>query len=107
MDTTDDDPVMERAAADAAAMPDRLDIRQVADLLSVSPQYVTGLIARGEFAAGGTADARRVGKQDVLAWLQQSLRRRQQALDELVAETEALGLYGEPPPRRPGTDVGR
>ena len=97
MDTAGDDLVTERAAADAAAMPDCPDVRRAADLLPVSPQYAAGLTDRGELAAGGTGAARRANRQDALAWLRRSMVLRRRALDELVRETEALGPYDDPP----------
>ena len=107
VDASEDEPIVERAEAMAAALPEHLNVRQAAELLFVDPKYVDGLIDRGEIKTSGTGDARRIDKKDATAWLRRNVALRRQALDELVAETEALGLYDEPPPRRPETDMGR
>jgi excisionase family DNA binding protein len=66
--------------------------QQAADLLNVSRPYVVGLIEKGTLPARMVGNHRRLPLQDVLAYKADSRAKRRQALRELAAYDQELGL---------------
>jgi excisionase family DNA binding protein len=66
--------------------------QQAADLLNVSRPYVVGLIEKGTLPARMVGNHRRLPLQDVLAYKADSRAKRRQALHELAAYDQELGL---------------
>ncbi len=73
-----------------------------ARLLGVSRPHVAKLVDTGLLPASKPGAHRRLRIADVLAY-HERVQGRHAALDALVAETEALGLYGTPPKHRKAT----
>jgi len=70
-----------------------LTTQQAADLMNVSRPYLIKLMEAGEIAYCKVGRHRRVRFEDLMAYKTKVDASRQDALDELVAETELLGLY--------------
>ena len=70
-----------------------LDIWQVATILNVDREYVWKLLDAGEIPHKMVRGYRRIGYEDVMKYKKQDYDRRSKILDEIVAESEALGLY--------------
>ncbi|MEG3839871.1 excisionase family DNA-binding protein [Microcoleus sp. herbarium14] len=70
-----------------------LDIWQVEGLLNVSREYVWKLLDSGEIPYKMVQSCRRIRYEDVMKYKKQDYDKRSKILDELVAESEALGLY--------------
>lgn len=66
--------------------------QQAADLLCVSRPYLVGMIEKGELPARMVGNQRRLPLKDVLAYRQENQAKRKQALDELSAYDQELGL---------------
>jgi excisionase family DNA binding protein len=66
--------------------------QQAADLLNVSHPYVVGLIEKGTLPARMVGNHRRLPLKDVLAYKADSRAKRRQALGELAAYDQQLGL---------------
>ena len=66
--------------------------QQAADLLCVSRPYLVGMIEKGELPARMVGNQRRLPLKDVLAYRLQNQAKRKQALDELSAYDQELGL---------------
>ena len=73
---------------------EELDIWQVEALLNVSREYVWKLLDSGEIPYKMVSTCRRIRYEDVMKYKKQDYEKRSKILDELVAESEALGLYG-------------
>jgi len=72
---------------------EELDIWQVEALLNVSREYVWKLLDSGEIPYKMVSTCRRIRYEDVMKYQKQDYDKRSKILDELVAESEALGLY--------------
>ncbi|MBE9184896.1 DNA-binding protein [Microcoleus sp. LEGE 07076] len=70
-----------------------LDIWQVAIILNVDREYVWKLLDAGEIPYKIVSNCRRMRYEDVMKYKKQDYDKRSKILDELVAESEALGLY--------------
>ena len=70
-----------------------LTTQQAADLMNVSRPYLIKLMEAGEIAYCKVGRHRRVRFEDLMAYKTKVDASRQDALDELVVETELLGLY--------------
>lgn len=66
--------------------------QQAADLLNVSRPFLVGLIDNGTLAARMVGRHRRLSLRDVLAYKADQVAKREQALDEMVAIDQELGL---------------
>ncbi len=66
--------------------------QQAADLLCVSRPYLVGMIEKGELPARMVGNQRRLPLKDVLAYRLENQAKRKQALDELSAYDQELGL---------------
>ncbi len=71
-----------------------LDIWQVAIILNVDREYVWQLLDSGEIPYTMVQSCRRICYEDVMKYKKQSYEKSMKGMDELVAESEALGLYG-------------
>jgi excisionase family DNA binding protein len=69
-----------------------LSTQEVADLLNVSRPFVVGLIDSGEIEASYAGKHRRVSKVVALAYKAKMRERQNKAMNDLVKETEKLGL---------------
>lgn len=72
---------------------EELDIWQVEAILNVSREYVWQLLDSGEIPYTMPSTCRRIRYEDVMKYKKQDYDKRSKILDELVAESEALGLY--------------
>ncbi|MEG4800148.1 excisionase family DNA-binding protein [Microcoleus sp. ARI1-B5] len=70
-----------------------LDIWQVEVLLNVSREYVWKLLDAGKIPYKMVSTCRRIRYEDVMKYKKQSYEKSMKGMDELVAESEALGLY--------------
>jgi excisionase family DNA binding protein len=70
-----------------------LEIYQAADILGVSDRYVWNLLDAGVIPYKIVENTRRMRYQDVIEYKKQDDAKRDQIMDELVAESQALGLY--------------
>ncbi|MDY6802181.1 MAG: helix-turn-helix domain-containing protein [Cyanobacteriota bacterium] len=66
---------------------------QVADILGVSPHYVWELMNSGKIPYQIVDNCRQMHYEDVMEYKQRTYEEAQKALDEMVAEAEAMGLY--------------
>lgn len=73
---------------------EELDIWQVEAILNVSREYVWQLLDSGAIPYKMVSTCRRIRYDDVMKYKKQSYEKSMKGMDELVAESEALGLYG-------------
>jgi excisionase family DNA binding protein len=73
--------------------PDNLTTEQAAAILNVSRPTVVRWVEAGKLPARMVGTHRRLTLSDVLAFRDQSTKRRRQALDEMTRQAEELGLY--------------
>lgn len=89
--------LLKYAAAHAPLDPEEWTTEQVANSLAVSVPCVIGLLRVGALPHRLTDGVVRVSRHDVTKFREENLAKRLQALDDLTAETEALGLYDGSP----------
>ncbi len=70
-----------------------LTTMQAADMLNVSRPYLIKLLESGDIPYRYVGRHRRVRLEDVIGYKEAIDRRREAVLDELVAESQELGLY--------------
>ena len=66
---------------------------EAADILNVSRQYLVKLLENGEIPHTKMRSLHRIRMDDLMAYKEESDKRADKALDELVALSEELGLY--------------
>ncbi len=71
----------------------KLHIYQAADILGVSDKYVRELLDAGKIPYLIVRNSRRIRYEDLMDYKQRSYEESMKIMDELVAESEALGLY--------------
>ncbi|MDE0521650.1 MAG: helix-turn-helix domain-containing protein [Boseongicola sp.] len=69
-----------------------LTTRQAAELLQVSRAHLVQLLDAGRIPCRKVGTHRRVRAEDILAWRRETELRRREALDELTARDQKLGL---------------
>lgn len=85
------------AAGDTATVvrtPHEVTTQQAAEVLNVSRPTVVRLIDEGALPARKVGSHRRIPLADLLAYRDQMVAQRHQALEDMVRDAEALGLYG-------------
>ncbi|HZA83237.1 MAG TPA: helix-turn-helix domain-containing protein [Actinomycetes bacterium] len=84
------------AAGDTATVvrtPREVTTQQAAEVLNVSRPTVVRLIDEGALPARKVGSHRRIPIADLLAYRDQMVARRRQALEDMVRDAETLGLY--------------
>lgn len=79
--------------ASVVSSPQEVTTQQAADLLNVSRTTVIRLIDNGEIPARMAGTHRRIPLADLLSFRDGMIAMRRKALDDMVAEAEAFGLY--------------
>lgn len=85
-------------AITVAPLAQRLTTQEAADLLGVSRPTLIKLLEDGKIPFEQPGRHRRIRLDDLLAYRDQRRQERSEALDELVRQTETLGLYDEEAP---------
>src|SRR5919106_2843131 len=85
-------------AITVAPLAQRLTTQEAADLLGISRPTLIKLLEEGKIPFEHPGRHRRIRLADLLAYRDQRRQERSGALDELVRQTEALGLYDEEAP---------
>lgn len=70
-----------------------LTIEEAANLLNVSNSYLIKLLEQGQILSTNVSSDRRIKREDLLIYKEKKYREREQILNNLVAMTEAEGLY--------------
>jgi excisionase family DNA binding protein len=83
-----------------APLAQRLTTQEAADLLGVSRPTLIKLLADGRIPFEQPGRHRRIRLDDLLAYRDRRRNERSNSLDELVQQTDALGLYDETPEAR-------
>lgn len=78
----------------------RLTTQEAADLLGISRPTLIKLLEDGQISFEQPGRHRRIRLDDLLAYRDRRRKERSRALDELVRQTEELGLYDEAPEAR-------
>lgn len=73
--------------------PQNLTIEEAANLLNVSNSYLIKLLEQGQILSNNVGSDRRIKREDLLIYKERKYREREQILNNLVAMTEAEGLY--------------
>jgi len=87
-------------AITVAPLAQRLTTQEAADLLGVSRPTLIKLLEDGKIPFEQPGRHRRIRLDDLLAYRDRRRKERSKTLDELVQQTEALGLYDEAPEAR-------
>jgi excisionase family DNA binding protein len=74
----------------------KLTTQEAADLLNVSRPYLVRLLDGGKIASSKVGRHRRVTFGDLMEYKKQRMTERRQALENLIHESEELGLYDRP-----------
>ena len=85
-------------AITVAPLAQRLTTQEAADLLGISRPTLIRLLDDGEISFEKPGRHRRIRLDDLLAYRDQRRQERRKALDDLVRQTEELGLYEEETP---------
>jgi excisionase family DNA binding protein len=85
-------------AITVAPLAQRLTTQEAADLLGISRPTMVKLLDDGKLPFEQPGRHRRIRLDDLLAYRDERRRERSKALDELVRQTDALGLYDEEAP---------
>jgi excisionase family DNA binding protein len=70
-----------------------LTIEEAANLLNVSNSYLIKLLEQGQILSTNLGSDLRIKREDLLIYKEKKYREREQILNNLVAMTEAEGLY--------------
>lgn len=70
-----------------------LTIEEAANLLNVSNSYLIKLLEQGQILSTNLGSDRRIKREDLLIYKEKKYQEREQILNNLVAMTEAEGLY--------------
>lgn len=73
--------------------PQDLTIEEAANLLNVSNSYLIKLLEQRQILSTNVGSDRRIKREDLLIYKEKKYREREQILNNLVAMTEAEGLY--------------
>lgn len=73
--------------------PQDLTIEEAANLLNVSNSYLIKLLEQRQILSTNVGSDRRIKREDLLIYKERKYREREQILNNLVAMTEAEGLY--------------
>lgn len=73
--------------------PQDLTIEEAANLLNVSNSYLIKLLEQRQISSTNVGSDRRIKREDLLIYKERKYREREQILNNLVAMTEAEGLY--------------
>ncbi len=73
--------------------PQNLTIEEAANLLNVSNSYLIKLLEQRQILSTNVGSDRRIKREDLLIYKERKYREREQILNNLVAMTEAEGLY--------------
>jgi excisionase family DNA binding protein len=73
--------------------PQDLTIEEAANLLNVSNSYLIKLLEQGQILSTNVGSDRGIKREDLLIYKERKYREREQILNNLVAMTEAEGLY--------------
>jgi excisionase family DNA binding protein len=85
-------------AITVAPLAQRLTTQEAADLLGISRPTMIKLLDDGKLPFEQPGRHRRIRLDDLLAYRDERRQERSKALDELVRQTDALGLYDEEAP---------
>jgi excisionase family DNA binding protein len=85
-------------AITVAPLAQRLTTQEAADLLGISRPTMVKLLDDGKLPFEQPGRHRRIRLDDLVAYRDERRRDRSKALDELVGQTDALGLYDEEAP---------